>query len=130
MSSTVVVASIAGTKFQHRVTVGPNQLITDEPPAFGGDQAGPDPFEMVLAGLGSCTSMTIKMYAERKGLPLEGVTVTLSHTVGPEGFLIQRQIALAGPLSDEQRQRLLEIANKCPVHKALHGKIEVSSALV
>lgn len=126
-----VSVSTASGKFQQRVRVAgaPGiEVVADEPRAVGGDDAGLAPHELVLAGLGACTSMTVKMYAERKGWPLQRVEVKLSATRG-EAFVIQRNIALHGPLDDEQRARLLEIANKCPVHKTLSGEIRIESAL-
>lgn len=117
-------------KFTQTILIGNHELIGDEPESSGGEDLGPSPFEHVLAGLGSCTSMTIKMYSDRKGWPLESVEVTLSAQTAPGLFRIERKIKLAGPsLTEEQKQRLLEVANKCPVHKALTGKIEIQSEL-
>ncbi|RAJ99066.1 OsmC family protein [Aliidiomarina maris] len=95
---------------------------------------GPAPFEMVLAGLGACTTMTPRMYANHKGWPLSKVSVDLQHIAkgasdGKSDKFVRR-ITLAGELSDEQRERLLEIANKCPVHKALTGNLEIESELL
>ncbi len=117
-------------KFQQSVLVGPHRGLADEPTELGGDDTGPAPFEHVLAGLGACTSMTIKMYADRKSWPLTGVQVDLSIHKEDAGYRLTRSIRLEGELSDEQRTRLLDIANKCPVHKMLTGKIEIASTLV
>ncbi len=121
--SEVVVAENGKGRYQQSVTVGQHQLLADEPLSMGGDDGGPAPFDFVMAGLGACTSMTLRMYAERKGLPLRHVSVTLRHEKieidGKPGDYIQRDIVLDGELSEAQRQRLLEIANKCPVHRAL-----------
>lgn len=117
-------------KFQQSVLVGPHRGLADEPTELGGADTGPAPFEHLLAGLGACTSMTVKMYADRKSWPLETVQVDLSIHKQDDGYRLTRSIRLEGALSDEQRTRLLDIANKCPVHKMLTGKIEIESALV
>lgn len=117
-------------KFQQLVLVGPHHELADEPTDLGGDDTGPSPFEHVLAGLGACTSMTVKMYADRKTWPLKAVRVDVSIHKQDDGYRLNRSIRLEGDLTDEQRTRLLEIANKCPVHKMLTGKIEIESALV
>jgi putative redox protein len=117
-------------KFQQYVLAGPHRGLADEPQELGGDDTGPGPFEHVLAGLGACTSMTVKMYADRKGIKLTKVEVVLSAEKRDDGYVLTRSIKLEGQLSAEERARLLEIANKCPVHKMLTGKIEIESALV
>ncbi|MBK9261630.1 MAG: OsmC family protein [Polyangiaceae bacterium] len=116
-------------KFQQFVLAGPHRSLADEPHDLGGDDTGPSPFDHVFAGLGACTSMTVKMYADRKGWPLSAVEVTVSGEKQGDGYHLKRSVKLVGELSDEQRERLLEIANKCPVHKMLTGKIEIESAL-
>ena len=120
----------AGGKFKQAVRVGPHELVSDEPVANGGGDEGPAPHELLLAALGSCTSMTIRMYAERKGWPLGRVEVSVSGAREEQSFRIRRRIRLDGELSDEQRLRLLEIANKCPVHRTLSGTILIESAIV
>ena len=133
----VVVQETRASKFQQNVTVGPHKLIADEPVAAGGEDTGPGPYDFVLTGLGACTSMTMRMYADRKSLPLERVTVTLRHSKiyakdcaeceTREGMLdqIEREIAIEGALDDEQRKKLMEIADKCPVHRTLHSEIRI-----
>src|SRR5689334_7832484 len=113
--------------FVQEIVVGPHQLAADEPIAAGGTDAGLNPYDFLLAGLGSCTSMTVALYARRKRWPLEAVTVRLRHgkihaadcgdCETREGMIdrIEVDLALAGPLTDEQRARLLEIAGRCPV---------------
>lgn len=123
MSDTVVVKENGLGRYQQTIMAGENQLIADEPISVGGTGLGLAPFELVMAGLGACTSMTLRMYAERKGLALTSVEVALSHEKrevdGVQRDCIQRNITLHGELSPEIRKRLLEIANKCPVHRAL-----------
>ena len=130
----VVVAETREGRFTQVVAAGRHRLAADEPVEAGGNDAGPGPYDYLLAGLGACTSMTLRMYAERKGLPLERVVVRLHHDKihaedcaeceTKEGKIdrLERVIELAGPLDAEQRQRLLEIANKCPVHRTLESK--------
>jgi putative redox protein len=113
--------------------------LADEPVKFGGLGSGPGPYDFLLAGLGACTSMTIRLYADFKKLPLENVSVRLSHskihakdcetcdTKVSTLDQIDRAITLEGPLDDEQRKRLMEIADKCPVHKTLQSKINIST---
>jgi putative redox protein len=133
----VVVRETRNGKFQQTVTVGPHQLLADEPVAAGGDDSGLAPYDFVLAGLGACTSMTMRLYADRKALPLERTTVTLKHSkIHAEdcaeceteaGMLdqIERVITMEGALSSEQRQKLMEIADKCPVHRTLTSEIRI-----
>jgi uncharacterized OsmC-like protein/pimeloyl-ACP methyl ester carboxylesterase len=133
----VVVRETRNSRFQNSVTVGPHHLVADEPAAVGGADSGPGPYDYVLAGLGACTSMTMRMYAERKSLPLDRVTVTLSHSkIHAEdcaecetrvGMLDQfdRVIAMEGALDAEQRKKLMEIADKCPVHRTLTSEIHI-----
>jgi len=128
--------------FAQVIAAGPHQLVSDEPTHVGGSDVGPTPYDLLLAALGSCTSMTVAMYARRKGWPLEAVTVRLRHSKIhaadceaceiKEGRLdyIERSVELTGVLSDDQRARLLDIANKCPVHRTLMSEIHVESRLV
>ncbi len=134
-SVTVVEAGIdpaRGTgRYTPAIVARGHDLLSDEPRDNGGDDQGPGPFDLVLAGLGSCTSMTVRMYADRKQWPLERIEVALSHrreTVDGEGITrIDRAVRLIGDLDVEQRERLLEIANRCPVHRALSGTIAIDT---
>lgn len=123
MSGVVVVTENGQGRYQQEVRLGQHSLIADEPVSAGGEDAGPAPFDFLMAGLGACTSMTLRMYAERKEWPLTGISVSLSHDrIEIDGILrerITRTIDLNGSLSEAQRTRLLEIAGKCPVHRAL-----------
>jgi putative redox protein len=133
----VVVRETRASKFQQTVTMGPHQMLADEPRAAGGEDSGPGPYDFVLAGLGACTSMTMRMYADRKSLPLERITVTLQHNkIHAEdcaecetkvGMLdqIDRVISIEGALDADQRQRLMEIADKCPVHRTLTSEVRI-----
>jgi uncharacterized OsmC-like protein/pimeloyl-ACP methyl ester carboxylesterase len=133
----VVVRETRSSKFQQAVTTGPHQMLADEPVTAGGEDTGPGPYDFVLAGLGTCTSMTMRMYADRKSLPLDRVTVTLKHSKihaddcaeceTKEGLLdqIDRVIAIEGALDADQRKRLMEIADKCPVHRTLTSEIRI-----
>lgn len=133
----VVVQETRQGKFQQMVSIGPHRLIADEPASAGGQDTGPNPYDFLLTGLGACTSMTMRMYADRKALPLERVTVTLQHSkIHAEdceacetraGLLdrIERVIAIEGQLDSEQRAKLMEIADKCPVHRTLTSEISI-----
>jgi putative redox protein len=108
-----------GTKYANTVEAAGHSLICDEPVADGGANAGPQPFEYVLAGLGACTTMTLRMYADRKGWPVRHLAVAVTM---PEPGKIVRAVTIEGDLDDEQRKRLLAIAEHCPVHKFLKAE--------
>lgn len=124
-------------RYQQRLIVGPHRLVADEPVSFGGLNGGPGPYDLLLAALGACTAMTMRMYAERKGLPLEHIAVSLRHEkihatdcadcATKEGKIdwIEREISMKGPLDASQRAALLGIADKCPVHRTLHSEVVV-----
>jgi len=127
--------------FSQEITVGNHHLQADEPVRSGGNDTGPSPYEFLLAGLGACTSMTVGMYARRKNWQLEGIVVRLRHSrIHAEdcaecetkvGFLdhIDVELELTGALTSEQRSKLLEIAEKCPVHRTLESEIDIQSSL-
>lgn len=123
----VVVSTAEGTH-QQRVLVGAHSFLSDEPVGDGGDDAGPAPFELVLAGLGSCTSITLRMYAKRKGWNLRRVTVALDGKREADGWHVSRRIAMDGDLDDDQRRLLLGIAERCPVHRALTGNVAITTS--
>ena len=134
MSSTVTVKENGQGRYQQEIRAGKHQYLADEPVDMGGADAGPAPFDFIMSGLGACTSMTLRMYAERKGLALTRVHVDLSHekiSIPEQKPVdrIERVITLEGDLTPEQRQRLLEIANKCPMYRTLTSNIQIESTI-
>src|SRR4051812_42241858 len=158
MTSPDVVVRSAGGGFRQEVAAGPHRLVVDEPASVGGGDAGPSPYGLLLAALGACTSMTLQMYARTKGWPLESVEVRLSHDrihakdcatcetggagsardgrrpqagASTEGKLdrIEREVIVGGPLTDDQRKRLAEIADRCPVPRTLASEIHVQTRM-
>jgi uncharacterized OsmC-like protein/alpha-beta hydrolase superfamily lysophospholipase len=133
----VLVRETHGGKFQQEILTGPHHMLADEPEKLGGLDSGPGPYDYVLAGLGACTSMTIRLYADFKKIPLANVSVRLSHdkihvkdceTCDAKVAMvdhIERAITLEGPLDAEQRKRLMDIADKCPVHRTLESKVDI-----
>ncbi|MFZ0068111.1 MAG: bifunctional alpha/beta hydrolase/OsmC family protein [Pseudolabrys sp.] len=133
----VLVRETGGGKFQQEIMSGPHRFLADEPVKAGGLDSGPGPYDLLLASLGACTSMTLRLYADNKKLPLDRVSVRLTHNKihaedclnceTKEGMIdrIDRNITLEGALSADERKRLLEIADKCPVHRTLESEIEI-----
>ena len=131
-----------GSGFAQQIAVGRHRLNGDESESVGGTGTGPSPYDFLLAALGSCTSMTVGMYARKKNWPLERVTVWLRHSKiyaadcseceMKEGMLdrIERDVRFDGPLTAEQSSRLLEIANKCPVHRTLTSEINIQTRVL
>lgn len=137
-----ITAYLEGTGFRTEIMANGHALVADEPASVGGTDAGPSPYDLLAASLGACTAMTLRLYADRKQWPLEAVTVGLHHKKvhaedcdcdrKPEGGLVDviaRTITLEGTLDAEQRQRLLEIANRCPVHRSLEAGVVVKTTL-
>jgi uncharacterized OsmC-like protein len=138
---TVVVRGRAGA-LRQEVEAGRHRFFVDEPAGLGGRDEGPTPYDLLLAALGACTAITLQMYAKQKGWPLEEVEVRLGHdrihardcaeceTKGGRLDRVEREIALRGPLDAAQRARLLEIANRCPVHRTLSSEMHLATTLV
>ena len=136
----VVVTESDARPYGQRITAGGHQLVADEPAAIGGADSGPTPYDLLLAGLGACTAITVRMYADRKGWPLRQTTVRLRHqrihakdcadceTRTGQMDQIERELQFEGELTDSQRARLLDIAERCPVHRTLHSEVLVSTA--
>ena len=136
----VLVRETHAGKFQQEILTGPHHLLADEPLKVGGLDSGAGPYDFLLAALGACTSMTIRLYADFKKIPLENVSVRLNHekkihskdcedcdSKVTKVDHIDRAITLEGPLDDSQRKRLMEIADKCPVHQTLHSRIDITT---
>ena len=142
MTATDVIINGDASGFTQEITVGPHRLTADEPIEVGGKDTGPSPYDLLLAALGSCTSMTISLYARAKKWPLESVTVNLRpskiHAADcrdcetKEGKIdrIEREIHFVGALDEQQKQRLLEIADRCPVHRTLMSEINILTKAV
>ena len=142
MATTDVIVRGDAAGFAQEIVVGPHRLTADEPIEVGGRDTGPSPYDLLLAALGSCTSMTVSLYARTKKWPLESVTVNLRHSKihaadcrdceTKEGKIdrIERDIHLVGALDQEQRKKLLEIADKCPVHRTLHSEINIQTRAI
>jgi uncharacterized OsmC-like protein len=134
---------VARTEAGYRTEIDADghHLVADEPVPAGGTDAGPSPYDLMSAALAACTTMTLRMYADRKRWPLEAVEARVRHEkvhcedcgeVGAKSSRIdrfQRLLSLAGPLDEDQRRRLLEIADRCPVHRTLHSKVKVETKL-
>jgi uncharacterized OsmC-like protein len=140
-TQTSVVIRGTGSAFAQEIVAGQHRLKADEPLSAGGTETGPTPYELLLAALGACTAMTVTMYARRKNWPLDAIVVRLSHSKlhaencfnchTEAGFIdrIDREIELSGSLSPDERLKLFEIAEKCPVHRTLTSEIDIRSSL-
>lgn len=129
-----IVLETGDGRFGNAIAIGPHRLVADEPASVGGLGKGPDPYEYLLAGLGACTAMTVRLYADRTGWPLPKVEVTVRHVArladGAERDIFEREINLSGELSDEERARLLDIADRCPVSRTLAAGSVIRSRLI
>jgi len=132
---------IDDTQYATRIAAGAHALTADEPEDLGGGDTGPNPYDLLLASLGACTAITLRMYADRKGWPLKSVEIGLdqnrAHAKDCDDcesktgkvLKIHRQIELEGAIDDDQRKRLLEIADRCPVHQSLMGEVKITTEL-
>ena len=137
-----VAVSFAGGRLAQKIQAGKHEMVSDEPSSMGGGNAGPTPYGFLLSALGACTAITLRMYAQRKKWPLEDAVVTLRHSKihsrdcedcdGQEGMVdvIDREISIKGPLDAAQRARLMEIADKCPVHRTLEAKPKIRTRMM
>jgi putative redox protein len=125
-----VVSQFGQGPLQQKLTAGDLHFLSDAEVSKGGDGSGPSPHEYLGAALAACTSMTLKMYAGRKEMKLENAIVTVDIERADDIETFSRDIQLVGDLSTEEKDRLLEIANKCPIHKALAGQIQIKTQLV
>ena len=137
-----VVVQTGSDKFTTHIKMDDHMITADEPASVGGNDFGASPYELLLASLGACTSMTMKMYADRKGWDIDNITVHLSHEKRPAKDAsgseipktkvdhIEKYIAIEGNIDEKQRKRMFDIAKKCPVHKTLIGDIKISSSLL
>lgn len=122
-----VTAQKGNGKLQQVITIGRHQLLSDAPQSFGGEETGPEPHDLLAAALAACTTLTVTMYARRKEMALEDVRVRITHGPKDGGYAFQRHIDYIGALGPEDRARLTDIANKCPVHKTLSGAIHIET---
>ncbi len=113
-----------------QLAIGEHVLIADTSPDNGGDDLGPDPHELLDAALASCTALTLILYARRKGMQLVDVEVEVDHVESDGVYRMRRELRLVGELSADERTKLLEIANRCPLHRTLSGRFEITSRLV
>lgn len=112
---------------QQVIEIGPHRLLTDVPPALGGEASGPEPHDLLAAALAACTTLTVNLYARRKGWALDEVQVSVRHGQEGEAYALHRTVHYVGALSEDEKTRLTEIANHCPVHKTLSGKIDITT---
>lgn len=136
------VTARTGNSVRTEITTGTFELVSDEPEDLGGNDDGPTPYDYLMGALGACTSMTVRMYADRKDWPLESVTTRLRHrkvhaedcaeceTQRGRIDFVEREVELEGPLDEEQRHKLLDIADKCPVHRTLESEVRIETRLV
>ncbi len=133
MSQPVTVTEQTNHKYTNNISNGRHRMIADEPEELGGADLGPTPFEYLCAALGSCTTITMRMYVDRKGWSVDQLAAVVSHSKqevsGQMTDVFERHLTITGNISDEQRQRIMTIANKCPVHRTLEASSHVVTQL-
>lgn len=112
---------------QQVITIGPHTLLTDASVEAGGEASGPMPHDLLAAALAACTTLTLNLYARRKGWPLDEVRVAVTHGQEGDAYALHRRIELVGALGPDEKERLMAIANQCPVHKTLSGRIAITT---
>jgi putative redox protein len=112
---------------QQIIGIGPHSILTDLKPEFGGEDTGPEPHDILAAALAACTTLTVTLYAKRKGYALDEIKVSIKHGQEGNAYALHRHIEYVGNLLEDEKQRLTEIANKCPVHKTLSGTIQITT---
>jgi putative redox protein len=117
-------------KLQQIIEIGPHRILADEPRTVGGEETGPTPHDLLAAALGACTALTVTMYARHKKIDLQDVEVEIEHEQQNDAYVLRRRIRYVGDLSLEQHERLIEITNKCPLHKILSGQIKIETETV
>jgi putative redox protein len=115
---------------QQVIEIGPHRILTDVKPEFGGADSGPEPHDILAAALAACTTLTVSLYAKRKGYPLDEVKVSIKHGQEGAAYGLHRTIEYVGALDDETKARLTDVANKCPVHKTLSGTIQITTEAI
>jgi putative redox protein len=115
---------------QQVIEIGPHRILTDVKPEFGGEDSGPEPHDILAAALAACTTLTVSLYAKRKGYALDEVKVSIKHGQEGAAYGLHRTIEYIGALDDETKARLTDIANKCPVHKTLSGTIQITTEAI
>ncbi|MCA9304468.1 MAG: OsmC family protein [Phycisphaerales bacterium] len=132
MSDSITTVKIGRDKYRTEINAGGHTYFADEPGSLGGADTAPDPYQLLLGSLGACKAITVRMYADRKGWPLESIRLDLAHS-RPNGRgnpeKIEVSVSFSGDLTDEQRARLKEIANACPVQKTILGELSIESFL-
>jgi putative redox protein len=125
-----ITAARGSGPLQAAVQIGKHQVLSDAPESLGGQDSGAEPHDLLAAALAACTILTVTMVARRKSLPLEDVRVQVEHGQHGGAYEFKRRIEFVGDLSDDERARLLDIANKCPVHKTLSGTIRIETEAI
>lgn len=125
-----VVVRTTDEKLKAEIEVGSeHRLLADEPEAKGGGDRGPTPFELLASSLGACKALTVKMYAAHKQWPVQGIEVQVTQAKTDDAYVFSAELSIAGPVNEEQRQRLLEISERCPVQRTLSGTIRITTRL-